>query len=76
MSKISLDCGVATPVTWVDPEFEVVWLTEERTYAALIQQGAYFSRVRYRRGNKIIEEDIENDEYKPFGEHAIDYQQE
>lgn len=48
----------------MDSEFEIVWLEEERTFAELVSLGAYFSLVRYTRGNESFELLIANDEYK------------
>jgi len=45
-------------------ETEIVWLTEERTFAELIRMGAYFSTVRYTRGGIDYEVLIDNDEFE------------
>lgn len=43
-------------------ENEVVWLTEERTFARLMSMGAFFSMVKYTRMGVDYEVLIENDE--------------
>lgn len=45
-------------------EYEIVWLEDERTFAELVHMGAYFSWVRYSRGNEDYEILVANDEYK------------
>lgn len=45
-------------------EDEIVWLTEERTFAKLIRHGAHYSVVEYVRNGMEYEEVIENDEFK------------
>ena len=46
---------------------EIVWLTEERTFAELIQRGAYLSLVRFTRGGYDYEIVVENDEFVDEG---------
>lgn len=48
---------------WSMPEPEIVWLTEERTYAYLVRLGAYYSTVLYTRGGIDYEVQIPNDEF-------------
>lgn len=48
----------------MDREFEIVWLEEERTFAELLNVGAYFSRVYYTRGGVDYDIWVANDEYK------------
>lgn len=55
---------------------EIVWLTEERTYAYLVRRNAFFSLVRYSRGGIDYEIEIENDEYVFREDHAVDYESE
>lgn len=43
---------------------EIVWLTEERTYAYLMSLGAYFSLVKYTRGGIEYEVFVDNDEFE------------
>lgn len=43
---------------------EIVWLTEERTFAQLINLGAHYSIVRYTHGHIDYEVLISNDEFK------------
>jgi hypothetical protein len=49
------------------PKHEIIWLTEERTYAELIRRGAYLSLVRYSRGGYDYEILVENDEFVDKG---------
>lgn len=53
----------------------VVWLTEYRTYGFLLHEGAHVSTISFinpENGERLIEQ-VENDEYEYWGEHAIDY---
>lgn len=43
---------------------EIVWLTEERCFAQLLNLGAYMSTVRYTRGGIEYEVLIDNDEFE------------
>ena len=43
---------------------EIVWLTEERTFAELISLSAHFAKVRYTRGGIDHEVLILHDEFK------------
>ena len=45
-----------------------VWLTEERTWARLLNLGAYFSKVQFSRGGIDYEILIGNDEFEFSGE--------
>lgn len=54
---------------------EIVWLTEERHFAVLVQRDAFFSIVKYTRDGNDYEVIIENDDYETWEEHAIDYEQ-
>lgn len=58
------------------PKNEVVWLTEDRTYAILIRELAYVSLVRYTRGGIDYEVWIENNEIERWKDHAIEYESE
>lgn len=56
---------------------EIVWLTEERTFAELLWHGAFISRVRWYRGNARYEDFIENDEINfDAWEEANEYERE
>ena len=44
-------------------EPEIIWLTEERTFAVLISMGAYYSKVRYTREGFDYETYVSNDEF-------------
>lgn len=46
----------------------VVWLTEERTFAELINLGAYYSMVRYTRFGHDLEVLVPNDEFIYYGD--------
>lgn len=48
------------------PRREIVWLQEERTFAELVQQGAYFSTVRFTRGGIDYEILVGNDEFDDY----------
>lgn len=52
---------------------EVVWLTEDRTFAYLVSMGTYFSIVN-RTGVAGEEELIENTDYELWSEHSIEYE--
>lgn len=54
-----------------DPE--IVWLTEERTYAILVRLGAWYSTVKYTRGGVDYEVVVSNDEFEYWEDHAIDH---
>ncbi len=72
-----LECSVYTPqVVWKQPEYTVVWLSEYRTFGYLLQEGAFTSLIRFMHEGEDIEEQIENDEYNLWEEHAIDYESE
>lgn len=43
---------------------EVVWLTDERTFAWLINVGAYYSLVKYTQEGIDYEVLVDNDEYE------------
>lgn len=45
-------------------EPEIVWLTEERTFAVLVNLGAYVSTVRYTHGGIDYEVIIDNDDFE------------
>lgn len=45
---------------------EIVWLTEERTFARLVKLGAYYSVVTYARGGIDYEVLIDNEDIE-FG---------
>lgn len=47
---------------------EIVWLTEERTFARLHHLGAFFSLVSYTRGGIDYEVLVGNDEFEFEGE--------
>jgi hypothetical protein len=44
----------------VSKEPEIVWLSEERTYGLLVNLGAFYSTVHYRRGGMEYEILVEN----------------
>lgn len=46
---------------------DIVWLTEERTFARLVEMGAFYSVVKYTRDGIDYEVIVENDEFV-FGE--------
>lgn len=54
------------------PEDEIIWMTDERTFAILLARGAWFSMVRYSKNGIIYEVLIENDEYIFREDHAIE----
>lgn len=47
---------------------EVVWLTEERTYAYLIQSWAYYALVRYTREGIDYEVFVDADDFEYINE--------
>lgn len=49
------------------PKPEIVWLTDERTYAELVRRGAHASLVRYSHGGYDYEILVENDEFVDEG---------
>lgn len=55
--------------------WEVVWLTEYRTWGYLIKESAYTARIAFKDPNTLerVEEDIENEEWTRWEEHSIDY---
>ena len=53
---------------------EVVWLTEDRMFAWLINRGAHYSLVKFERDGHEFTALIENDEYEFWEERAIDYE--
>lgn len=54
----------------------IVWLTEDRKFAWLIQENAHFAVVAYSDGNTFYRSEIEHDEYVTWEERAIDYESE
>lgn len=57
-------------------EIEIVWLLEERTYAVLVNLGAYYSTVRFTRGGIDYDIQVANDEFEYLEDYAIDYEEE
>jgi hypothetical protein len=57
-------------------ECEIVWLTEERIFAVLVNLGAYFSQVKYTRGGIDYEVQVSNDEFEFLDEYTTDYESE
>jgi len=55
---------------------EIVWLTEERTYARLIEVHAYHSVVEFTRGGIDYRIIVVNDEYVYREDHAIEHESE
>lgn len=47
----------------MSPEDEIVWLTEERCFARLLQMNAYYSTVKYTRDGIDYEVQVANDEF-------------
>jgi len=43
---------------------ELIWLTEERCFGYLLEMGAYYSRVIFKRDGMEYDTYIENDEYE------------
>ena len=54
---------------------EIVWLLEERTFAVLVNRGAWFSMVKYTRGGIDYEVQVSNDEYEFIKERDVDDEQ-
>lgn len=54
---------------------EIVWLTEERHFALLVQRNAFYSLVRYTREGTDYEVVVKNDDYEFWEEYAFDYEQ-
>jgi hypothetical protein len=48
------------------PTPEIVWLHEERTFAELINLGAFYSTVRFTRGGIDWEIQVGNDEFEYY----------
>ena len=71
-----LNCTVSPQTVWKEPEYTVVWLHEYRTFGYLLQQGAFFSTIRFMLDGEDVEEQVENDEYEDWEAHAIDYESE
>lgn len=53
---------------------EVVWLTEYRRFALLVQRNAYWSVVRYFANGNEYEIEVMNDEYELWSERSLDYE--
>lgn len=53
---------------------DIVWLNQWRTYAILLNRGAYFSQVKIIRKGQEVLLDVENDEYEFWEDHAIDFE--
>ena len=54
---------------------EIVWLLEDRTFAFLVNMGAYYSIIN-RTGQAGNEELIENKEFELWSERSIEYESE
>jgi hypothetical protein len=54
---------------------EIVWLTEERIFAVLVNRGAFYSVVKYERAGTDYEVQVSNDDYE-FYEDPNDYEYE
>lgn len=71
------DAKSQNPSTWTEyKDKPVVWLTEYRTFGWLLKVGAYFSTIVYTVEGIDYEEEIENNEYELWENHAIDYESE
>lgn len=55
---------------------QIVWLTEYRTYGILLSEGAHHATVEFRLGDEIVTEEVENDEYTYWHDHATEYERE
>lgn len=51
----------------------VVWLTEYRKFAWLVQENAHFAIVAWSDGTTIYRQEVESDEFEQWGDRAIDY---
>lgn len=62
----------------IDVEFikklPIVWLTEDRKFAWLLQENAHYAVIAWSDGNVFYRQVIESDEYVMWGEQAIDYE--
>lgn len=54
---------------------EIVWLTEDRHFALLIQRDAFYSLVAYTREGINYEVVVKNDDYEFWEEYGFDYEQ-
>lgn len=62
----------------IDIEFvkslPIVWLTEDRKFAWLLQENAYYAVVAWSDGNVFYREEIESNEYVMWKDSIIDYE--
>lgn len=53
----------------------LVWLREYRTYGVLLREGPHTALVQFRLNDEeVVTEEIENDEWEYWEEHAIEYE--
>lgn len=64
----------------IDIEFvkslPIVWLTEDRRFAWLLQENTYYAVVAWSDGELFYRQEIESDEYIAWEDNAIDYESE
>lgn len=71
-----LTCGPFTRPVWEDLDVQAVWLTEYRTYGILLREGAHTATVQFKVDGETVTEEVENDEYTYWQDHAIEYERE
>ena len=64
----------------IDIEFvkslPVVWLSEDRKFAWLLQENAHYAVVAWSDGHLFYKQEVESDEYVMWEENAIEHESE